>query len=201
MNDAHLDSGLDEVVRRYLDELATSLKALPAPRREQLVREINDHIAQLRSERPPRDLAELEEILNRVGLPEDIASAALEFEEIPSLSPGRRRARRVRVVISASAAFLLFALAAVLAQVFGAFDSPGANPGHQVAEITMPNLIGQTQPAVGSEMALLGLKDTIRTATSSSVRMGLVIVTSPGAGSNVKKGSTISVTVSAGLPS
>jgi hypothetical protein len=57
------------------------LARLPVSGRDQLVGEIREHITELRSERPARDTSDMEALLNRVGLPEDIAAVALEDME------------------------------------------------------------------------------------------------------------------------
>jgi hypothetical protein len=83
MSDVPRRSDLDGMVDRYLGELDHALARLPASRRDQLVGEIREHIAELRAERPARDASDMEALLNRVGLPEDIAAVALEDIEPP----------------------------------------------------------------------------------------------------------------------
>lgn len=70
--------------------------------------------------------------------------------------------------------------------------------GHAGAPVTMLAISGQSLPTAGGELASLGLNYTEQIEASSSVPIGLVITTSPPAGSIVPSGSTISVTVSAG---
>ncbi len=81
MSDVPLRSDLDRMVERYLTELALALQRLPMSERDHLLSEIREHIAELRAERPARDAWDMETLLNRVGLPEDIAAAALENVE------------------------------------------------------------------------------------------------------------------------
>jgi hypothetical protein len=78
---------LDGMVDRYLGELELALARLPVSRRDQLVGEIREHITELRSERSVRDASDMEALLNRVGLPEDIAAVALEDVEPADLEP------------------------------------------------------------------------------------------------------------------
>jgi PASTA domain len=73
---------LDGMIDRYLGELDRALARLPLSERDQLVGEIRDHITELRSERPVLDASGMEALLNRVGLPEDIAAVALEGRDI-----------------------------------------------------------------------------------------------------------------------
>ena len=81
MSDVPSRSDLDGMVERYLGELDRALARLPVSGRDQLVGEIREHITALRSERPARDTSDMEALLNRVGLPEDIAAVALEDME------------------------------------------------------------------------------------------------------------------------
>ncbi len=81
MSEVFTNSELDGMVNRYLAELSSALTRLPTSRRDHLVSEIREHIAQLRFESPVRDRSDMEALLNRVGLPEDIAAVALEGEE------------------------------------------------------------------------------------------------------------------------
>jgi hypothetical protein len=80
-SDAPSQSDVDGMVNRYLGELDRALARLPLSERDQLVGEIRDHITELRTERPARDASDMEALLNRVGLPEDIAAVALEGHE------------------------------------------------------------------------------------------------------------------------
>jgi hypothetical protein len=90
---------LDGMVDRYLAELDRALVRLPLSERDQLVGEIRDHITELRTERPARDASDMEALLNRVGLPEDIAAAALEGrEEVEALVGAVGRADAVQRV-------------------------------------------------------------------------------------------------------
>lgn len=81
MSEALLGSELDAMVTRYLEELHEALRHLPASQRDHLITEIREHIAYMRAERPVRDRSDMEALLNRVGLPEDIAAVALEGVE------------------------------------------------------------------------------------------------------------------------
>jgi len=78
MSDVPFRSDLDRMVDRYLGELAAALQRLPVSQRDHLLNEIREHISELRAAQPARDAWDMEALLNRVGLPEDIAAAALE---------------------------------------------------------------------------------------------------------------------------
>ena len=136
MSDVPLRSDLDRMVERYLTELALALQRLPMSERDHLLSEIREHIAELRAERPARDAWDMETLLNRVGLPEDIAAAALENVEdvgdeatapapapapvpapapAPAPPPEQRRSRRTRLLVGLVAAAIVLVVAVSVA--------------------------------------------------------------------------------------
>ncbi len=69
-------------VRRYLDDLDRALRNLPRDRRQEIVRDIRAHIdGALADFDAPTDV-EVEQILDGLGTPEEIAQAA--YEELPA---------------------------------------------------------------------------------------------------------------------
>ena len=156
MSDVPLRSDLDRMVDRYLGELALALQRLPVSERDHLLGEIREHIAELRAERPPRDAWDMEALLNRVGLPEDIAAAALENVEdahhvvdpeavpapvpvhaastvtpvpVPAPAPPQSWSRRSRLFVGiAAAAIVLVAVVSVAATRHGEVFTPGNAP-------------------------------------------------------------------------
>jgi hypothetical protein len=91
----------------YFRDLDSALSSLPRARRTQLVSEIREHVDAALTEQPPRSSAEMRNLLDRVGRPEDIAAAALEEE------PGQpRRPMRTgqKVLIASVSAFVLAGL-------------------------------------------------------------------------------------------
>ena len=92
-------------------------------------------------------------------------------------------------------------------------ESPAAgtqvNPGSAVnlvissgpGQVTVPNVVGQTQAAATSSIQGLGLVvGTVTTASSSTVPSGSVISESPAAGMQVNPGSAVNLVVSSGVP-
>jgi HAAS/Clp amino terminal domain, pathogenicity island component len=69
------DGGGDRLAADYLRRLDAALGALPAARREEIVEGIRDHIANARARHPDADVAEL---LDRLGTPEQIAAEATD---------------------------------------------------------------------------------------------------------------------------
>lgn len=269
-------SELDIMVDEYLRDLEHALATLEPNHRAQLVQEIGQHIAELRSEQVVKNPSEMKNLLDRVGDPGDIAAAAIEDDDA---GPESRIRPTSKIAFAAVGAAILVALvlfltlgwskshvppakghpptqatakytvpnlvgmsqaAAEVALQAAGFSLPeirnipshpsppgtviiqspaggarvkkgtrvslsissGAQESGQAATpVTMLNVVGQSQAQAGKEPTSLGLKYTVHTVPSSSVPIGLVITTSPSAGSTVASGSTISVTVSAGSDS
>ncbi|MGD0197663.1 MAG: Stk1 family PASTA domain-containing Ser/Thr kinase [Solirubrobacteraceae bacterium] len=70
--------------------------------------------------------------------------------------------------------------------------SSGAAPG------IVPNLVGETQAAAEAALHKAGYRYTTTTQSSSNVKNGLVISSSPSAGSSANRGSVVALTVSSG---
>jgi uncharacterized membrane protein len=80
-------------VGEYLRRLQRSMGDVPAERREEILAEIEEHIAELLAENPAETEADVRNVLERVGDPEDIAAEARErFEIIPVTRFRRPRA-------------------------------------------------------------------------------------------------------------
>jgi beta-lactam-binding protein with PASTA domain len=70
-----------------------------------------------------------------------------------------------------------------------------------VAKVVVPNVVGKTQSVATIAITAIGLKvGTVTTQSSSTVAAGLVISESPGAGTSVALGSSVSISVSSGVP-
>jgi hypothetical protein len=272
MSRTQAESELDGMVDKYLRELEHALATLQPNHRAQLVQEIGQHVAELRSEQLVQNPSEMKNLLDRVGDPGDIAAAALEDEDGEQKSKSQVTGKTVLVAagVAILVALVLFvtlgsskhhvptakgrgaaeaamkympniigmsqaqaevtleaagfslpethgvpslqvALGMVIAQ------SPRAGPRVKVkskvslsissgppvagARVTVLSVVGQSQAQAVAELASLGLNYEVHTVPSSSVPIGLVIATTPPAGSLVPSGLTISVIVSAGAPS
>jgi hypothetical protein len=86
-SDEHPDT--PSVLRAYFKELDAALSGLPRAKRKQLTSEIGMHVDEALAEQPPGSEAELRNLLDRVGRPEDIASAALDEEPERARPPMR----------------------------------------------------------------------------------------------------------------
>jgi len=75
----------DRLVRRYLAQLDAALRSVDASRREEILAEVNGHIAEGRTGLDPDDAASVRTLLDRVGDPAAIAA------EAGASPPGSRR--------------------------------------------------------------------------------------------------------------
>jgi hypothetical protein len=85
----------------YFRDLDSALSSLPRARRTQLVSEIRQHVDAALTEQPPQSPAEMRNLLDRVGRPEDIAAAALEEEPEQPRRPMRTGQKVLIASISA----------------------------------------------------------------------------------------------------
>jgi len=68
----------DELVETYLRDLGSALGDLPRERRSEVVDEVADHIAESRAQLARESEAEIRNLLERIGDPEEIAAEARE---------------------------------------------------------------------------------------------------------------------------
>ncbi|MGD0560099.1 MAG: hypothetical protein ABSA93_34670 [Streptosporangiaceae bacterium] len=68
----------EEMIEDYLLQLRGALRSAPTGRREQIVKDVAQHIAEARAEEPSSDEPTISRLLDRIGPPEAIAAA---FEE------------------------------------------------------------------------------------------------------------------------
>ncbi|ANZ41614.1 hypothetical protein BBK82_42365 [Lentzea guizhouensis] len=75
---------IDAVVAEYLARVAQATEGLPADRRDELVRDLREHIETSRADLPAETEAQVRGILERLGEPVDIARAASEDAGVSS---------------------------------------------------------------------------------------------------------------------
>jgi serine/threonine-protein kinase len=68
--------------------------------------------------------------------------------------------------------------------------------GKESETVTVPNVVGLDQPSAESQLKDAGLEVNVEQQESPAVPEGLVISQSPSAGTNVAKGTTVTITVS-----
>jgi hypothetical protein len=225
MNGVETGSEMEGMVDRYLQELATALKRLPTVRRDQLIADIREHIAQLRAERPPVDRSDMEALLNRVGLPEDIAEVALEGveegeDETPMfpppvvVSPRYVRLTRKAALITVACVVFVGLLSVVVLRSSGLaiFHRTGVElvgpqsvrrfveprPPVNVGPIVVPNVLGMSTSEAAAALAAARFSFSATNAPSTSVPAGQVVSQTPAAGSLLHEGSTVSLSISTG---
>jgi PASTA domain-containing protein/HAAS domain-containing protein len=220
MSDALLGSELDGMVNAYLLELHDALRRLPTSQRDHLVSDIREHIVERRAERPVRDRSGMEALLNRVGLPEDIAAVALEGEieqdEPPVTAPvtSLPLSRRLSIPIVAAVAagvLVLVLCVGLLATRWGphqavfpvVFRSSSAAPVSvkppSLAPVRIvPNVIGENESEALASLSAAGLSAKLQGESSATVPAGQVIAQDPPSGLAVPRHSGVVLIVSSG---
>jgi hypothetical protein len=130
---------IQSVLDAYFEELDAALSGLSRAKRKQLTGEIRLHVDEAIAEQPPSSPAELRNLLDRVGLPEDIAAAALDVE------PGQPR-QPLRPWHMA----LIIGIAVVLTGTgagIGLALSARKGPAHSPAAASIPTARRTTSPS------------------------------------------------------
>jgi hypothetical protein len=227
MNGLETSSEMEAMLDRYLGELATALKRLPTVRRDQLISDIREHIAQLRAERPPVDRADMEALLNRVGLPEDIAEVALEGQDPdgdepqlprpPVVVPVRSTRLTGKVALITATCVVVVGLLSFIALSGGTSSRAlfrqsaipfvvrpqvrhivQVGPPVFLGPLTVPNVLGMSPAEAMAALADAGFRASMVSKPSSSVPAGQVSSESPASGSLLAKGSLVTLSVSSG---
>jgi hypothetical protein len=73
-----MTTGTDALIHRYLQDLESQLQDVPANRRQELLDEVQEHIAAARADLEPETEAGVRTMLERLGDPADIAAEARE---------------------------------------------------------------------------------------------------------------------------
>lgn len=76
-------TGPDGVIDAYMKELQAELRGFPASRKREILEEVREHISQARSEMDSENEAAIRTVLDRLGDPSDIASAARQRLGMP----------------------------------------------------------------------------------------------------------------------
>lgn len=126
------------VLRAYFRDLDAATSRLPRGRREQLRSEIRQHVDGLLAELPAQSPADLRNLLDRVGLPEDIAAAALE-EEPEDRRPPMRTSRKVLLGV-----FAVIVVAGLATGLAVALSSTGSSRSPAAHHTTSPGFAQAT---------------------------------------------------------
>lgn len=114
-------------VADYLVRLERALRRLPSPRREQLLAEVQEHIAESRAGLHDPTGADLAALLDQIGSPEDIAAEAIETEPPRLRRRMTSRARRRLLFLLPPA--VIFVVALVVLALLAATYQPLAFTG------------------------------------------------------------------------
>jgi hypothetical protein len=109
----------DPLVDDYLRRLAAAASALPAQRRDELMSEIRDHLQEALRDAPASDEAAVRNVLERLGPPEEIVSAATEPGSSDQLAAPFRETNGAAIVSVLLGVFWFAGIGSVLALVFG----------------------------------------------------------------------------------
>jgi uncharacterized membrane protein len=110
----------DRLVDDYLHRLDAAASALPPGRRAELISEIRGHVQESLRENPANDEAAVRNLLERLGPPEDIVSAAGDSPPSGHLVAAPRREINGSAIVSVVLGVLWLAwIGSVLAIVFG----------------------------------------------------------------------------------
>lgn len=193
------DDDLDQICAAYLSQLRDSLRHIPATEREQIIEQVAEHIASARAALPEQSEAEVRNILERLGSPQEIASTA-EADQVP---PTSRRRQRIAVLVAA-AALALVGIAVGL--VYGLSGTTGPNQYGGTAsrvttttsharDIDVPTVVGETFPAAIQALTASQLGYSV-VYDASSQPPGTVLRQVPDGGANVPTSAKVALTVS-----
>jgi len=184
----------DALCEDYLGRLKAALSEVPARDREQILIQIRDHLDEARAALPVQTQDGVQDILDRLGPPEDIALAA-HGESEPPLSSKRQG----RGLIALTAAFALIALGLGVAALTGAFGG-GQAPRTQSAppaRATVPNVLGLNQSQASAVLTSTGFNPVVGPSSSDlAVASGTVTGQSPPAGAEAPRNSRVTISSS-----
>jgi hypothetical protein len=148
---------LDAVVADYLRRLDAALARRQVPDRDQLVTEISEHLNQARSQLPDQTEANLRDLLDRVGSPEEIAEEAALDQSAQSGT------HRRRWLMAGAVALVLIVLGTALGLAVSSSGSgshpPATTPAppttavHRLDTTQVPQLTGLSEGAARGGIA------------------------------------------------
>jgi len=101
------------------------------------------------------------------------------------------RGRRIRHIL-----LLVATVSAAVLAVIGLFTLASPSGGDATATVTVPNVVGKAQSDALDTLEQFGLQGSVEGEVNTEVEPGLVIRTSPTEGTQVEKGSIVTVIVS-----
>ena len=188
---------LDGIVADYMARLRAAVSDLSPGDRQQIIEQISEHISSARAALPEETEAGVRDILERLGTPEEIAAEARTEDD----SPERRGSRPA--FAAGGAVIALVVLGIGLAAALGAFSGGGSTTAttsttQSFAEhplVAVPAVLGENVTIAAESLSETGLRYTIRYVTSGQP-IRTVLGQLPSAGSLVKSGTSVTLTVS-----
>lgn len=150
----------EEMIEDYLRQLREALRSTSPERREQIVSDVAQHIAEARAEEPSSDELTISRLLDRIGAPEAIAAA---FEET-SDDGGRATGGKRQPPSSVRAAVRLMYLGAAMS-ILTAF----------VDLLTRSGLKSAIEQGLNSASRVHGLPRLTPSQVNSSVTAGIMM--------------------------
>lgn len=111
-------------IKHYLERLSSAAHDLPKARRRELLSEIEEHIRQALAQTPCANRDEMRTLLEQVGDPDEIATAAEDQPDVgargrsPAIAYVRRHPGRAILIVAALAAIVLGIVSAVWVQSY-----------------------------------------------------------------------------------
>ncbi|HYY32034.1 MAG TPA: hypothetical protein VE693_00405 [Gaiellaceae bacterium] len=112
-----MSSTADHLIEKYMAHLRIELADLPRARQRELEQEIGEHIAAARAELPNESEAEIRNMLERIGDPEEIAAEAHDRVDPPAAVPVEQPRSRTHEVV----ALVFLLVGGLILPIFGWF--------------------------------------------------------------------------------
>ena len=182
---------LDDLCAQYLDRLRAALRCLNRDEREQVLTQVAEHLNEARTALARPDASAMLGAFERLGTPEEIASAA----GLDLSSENRRWSASPLVRAAAGSSLLVLAIG--IAALTGAFGG-GVRHTPTASSVVVPNVEGQTSAQATGLLHEAGLKSQIVVRPNQLVPSGIVIQQAPSGGVPVSRNQAIALAVSAG---
>jgi hypothetical protein len=186
---------LDALCADYLERLRAALGDVERSDREQIIAQVSEHLSEARAALPRQNESSIHEVLERLGSPDDIAAAAVSDRET------ERRSKRSWRPMWAGVGVLIVVLALGGAAFAGAFgggtSGPPSAPGPPlIAVVVVPNVVGVSPAEAAATLEAAGLYNSIDNLDcSTKIGSGKTVSESPVPGSQVARGTRISIQV------
>jgi Protein of unknown function (DUF1700) len=121
-------------VGEYLRRLQREMRDIPSQRRDEILSEIEEHINERLSELPDASDANVRNVLERLGDPEDIAADARDRFGVDAAEPKRMSRTTKRILIAVAVVFLGIPLLWMILGALTVVESPFEGPRRLITE-------------------------------------------------------------------